>query len=496
MHLLRRNIFVGLGTIFVSLAAVVFFRNTFFLAQSRAPASDTISYSAHPDRLFYTLNQEQTLMGPFLKEPTDDAQKNEQNLKNYVNKVFRLVLAESHKKAIPLLESKKENKFYRIFLATSLMVPFHESVFVHFREIEKLDQQCRENRNSGEVLKEENLDLFERFKEYFLNDLPYTFSPVIPCDKLQKGKLAFQLLGSYDHLSVGLYQMNFMAHPDYGRSRMFLGVDSTLEFGVRFLYGGFTHLYGNSQNYDCLYETIKDEKTGKSRREIKPEFFIRGLWGGKFNGGNYGKTCRFARTQEAYDEIMKKEDAREREESLDNLREGRVKGHRWAGNDIKFKGTYDSFFSTSSELLRHLDEKNKAIFLDIASFSEAEVPKIESEVGNWENYYRGVLEEEPEVSANAKVEKSETEKADGVSEPKVEESYAEIVVDQTVNVREAPGNAARSLGVFTNGTKVKIIKTGKVSASSQYTWYFVRTLEPGAIQEGWVLDRYVRISGK
>src|SRR5207244_820928 len=106
----------------------------------------------------------------------------------------------------------------------------------HYRKLARESGRCAENLNSGSLASTAGT----KAEHIFDSVMKSGSAPIVPsCTAFRAGDPALQLLGSYDGLSTGLMQINFVAHPDYLPHGDFLSVKKTLARGLEQYFSGF-----------------------------------------------------------------------------------------------------------------------------------------------------------------------------------------------------------------------------------------------------------------
>jgi hypothetical protein len=244
------------------------------LGVSEAVQADLMPQSG--DAIFFTLGNQVQVKGPVYQ-----ARGGVSDAVQYLGELTGLVLAEADRLASFWLEEGNPES-YVSFLVGALTVPLHESRLQHYRRLDREQGRCVEAMNSGASLAKAG----SRAVQLFRSTAKQGAAPIMPdCATFRADEPALQLLGSFDALSTGLMQINYVAHPDYLPNGDFLSIPKTIRRGLEQYMLGFKALVERPDSFDC----VKGARDG----EIDYAKVIRGAWSGAYNSGNLKQSCRF-----------------------------------------------------------------------------------------------------------------------------------------------------------------------------------------------------------
>jgi hypothetical protein len=228
-----------------------------------------------PSSIFVTLNEDTRLSGPIRHKDGDD--------RAYTGAVFQLITEEAVKLSSFFLKEGRPQPFWA-FLVGALTVPYHESKLQHFR-LPLREPFCVDRMNSGSVLSAKSPSLFEIF-EKFMKSPPEPIAPDCVADEAREKRP--QLIGSFDLLSNGIMQINFLAHPDYLSSLDFLDVRRTVRSGLTQYLTGYKTVLADVLKHPCLLSLSPEGQSVVDYRNL-----VRGAWAGPYNNGSASRACRF-----------------------------------------------------------------------------------------------------------------------------------------------------------------------------------------------------------
>ena len=226
------------------------------------------------DKIFTTISPNQTIKGPILNIQTSSFDK-------YADTIIEMALKEAHKISKEYLVTKEYKKYYTMMLL-SLVVPTHESMILHFRQIKNAPLRCSDKKNNGETLLDQNIT-----KTNFMNAFRSKTKPfLVGCSELKSDQELYQLIaGGADGSDIGIMQVSTRWHyENYLETEKFRSVLDSLNYGINYLHDGFKRIARNANKYPCI---LKQNKT------IDYHKLARATWGGWYNGGQAKKACRF-----------------------------------------------------------------------------------------------------------------------------------------------------------------------------------------------------------
>ncbi len=231
------------------------------------------------DKSMYTINPKVKLDGPLLQE---------NGRVEYNSELFKIILNEANQYAGKYL-TKGDTKAYWSFLVLALTVPLHESSLTHIREVQNEAGLCSVSANSGErVEKRAGTRALKIFQKYFKEP---TEPFLANCNDLTRDEMLTQLIHGPDGADLGIMQVSFVWHESiYLVQKCYKSVQKSLHYGIGILNSGFENVYRNASKYSCLYE----------KNALSYNNLMRGIWGGKYNSGNYQATCRFVNAKSPY----------------------------------------------------------------------------------------------------------------------------------------------------------------------------------------------------
>jgi hypothetical protein len=453
----------AVGILTLGVASRFDFRLRSTTVAERSIASEQISSTRQSDNLFFTLNPKTVVEGPFLGDLSYLVSE-EYSTRNFVNQTFSLIAQHSLQK-LKGYTNAKDHFAVKAFILASLLTPFHESRWTHFRALPVLFDKCIEKRNNGKIFEgvkgSRKATVIAAFEEHFRTQNSLGIEPIVDCSEISRSNPAVQLLGSSDLLSTGLYQpvMLFGHLKDYYEPQSFLSLDDSIAYGVAYLFDGFRKLYGTVQKYKCLYKTVENPKTKEKEQVLDIHLFVRGLWAGHFNSGHVTKTCRFTDPD-----------------------------HEYSKNDKNFKTDLDLFLNLHTEnsaFYKWLDPTNRKFFAKLVSskleamdLSPASI-RLPKPVTAFDS--RRVVETEPETEPEPEPE-PEQEQPETKTEAPVKEVESStsptntinkkirVVNCTTLNTREKPPRG--KIGPVLNvGEEYEFVSKKKMTTQSTYDWY-------------------------
>lgn len=238
------------------------------------------------DKMTYTINPAIKLVGPVFRDQGDRAEKT-----RYANALVSLILKEADRKAQKYFEAGDLQAYYA-FMTLALTVPFHEGLFVHFRNVD--GDVCNPAANNASLVKKTGETNLKIFNEYFKNPAR-TYFP--NCEDMNITRGVSQMIRGSDGTDLSIMQVSIRWHfEDFLANRKYESVGRTLDYGFGLLISGFDAVYRNVSNYKCISESGFFFK----KKKINYVNLIRGIWAGKYNSGSLAKTCRFADSSSPY----------------------------------------------------------------------------------------------------------------------------------------------------------------------------------------------------
>lgn len=295
----------------------------------RKPSSNEKSLSSYNySRSYLTLSDEVSFSGITSKHGHDDV---------YVRRMFGKLIQKADSLSASDLYNSEAGVFknYYTFLLAGIQVPYHESGLVHFRqssddicssfsnniidpmedsksaivfyeeEVKKIETKLKSKQSSDKKLKLEkslkknktrlsNAKFLIGNTKGFLESSPYEV-PFPHCSKIDRTQKKQQILFSNDYADIGLMMINANKHPKIVKSGDIFHVDRVIDYGMKILYKrGFLKIARNSERYSCLKGLENTQPLEYAMR------LVRGAWAGRYNSGDYRKTCRFLDTTDIY----------------------------------------------------------------------------------------------------------------------------------------------------------------------------------------------------
>lgn len=215
------------------------------------------------------------------------------------------------------------SRFYHNFILTSLMVPHHESTLMHFTKrdpktkcyfsnnildpknpeddalnyypilIKELEAKSKTKEFSQADRKElkdrktqlNNAKLLDKNIKYFFKAMNTGEKIFYHCSHFYDRESAQQILFAADYADIGILMFNSKSHPDFFETNRIFDFDLVLDYGLNYLFDGYKELSLNAQAYSCLGE---DQTSFHFYKNL-----TRSSWGGKYNSGNVGWSCRY-----------------------------------------------------------------------------------------------------------------------------------------------------------------------------------------------------------
>lgn len=237
------------------------------------------------DKMMYTINPAVAVGGPVYSDQSDAATKSK-----YASELVRLILKEANSQAASYLEAGDTQAYYAA-LTLALTVPMQEGLYIQYRTVQGKDI-CREEANSGELVKKSGETNYSLFMQYFKTEE----KPFFPnCEEINSDKIT-QIIRGGDGTDLSLMQVSIRWHfADFLANKKYESVQSTLEYGIGHLMKGFNPVYRNLDDYKCIVSSGLFKK-----KKVNYINLVRGIWAGQYNSGSISKTCRFDDSSSPY----------------------------------------------------------------------------------------------------------------------------------------------------------------------------------------------------